>query len=61
MTFELNNKLFEFFRHSRYGIRVDPVQWFIVLTGQDEGAGDSAPSIILLLCMYELHTYKLYV
>lgn len=34
----------------KYGIRVDPIQWFIVLTGRDEGAG--VPSIILLLCMY---------
>lgn len=33
---------------NRYGIRVDPIQWFIVLTGRDEGAG--LPSIILLLC-----------
>lgn len=33
----------------RYGVRVDPVQWFIVLTGKDEGAG--VPSIILLFCM----------
>lgn len=32
----------------RYGIRVDPFQWFIVLTGRDEGSG--VPSIILLLC-----------
>lgn len=31
----------------KYGIRVDPFQWFIVLTGRDEGAG--VPSIILLL------------
>lgn len=33
----------------RYGVRVDPVQWFVVLTGRDEGAG--VPSIILLSCM----------
>lgn len=43
------------FRHflsafDRYGIRVDPVQWFIVLSGRDEGAG--VPSIILLVCKY---------
>lgn len=31
----------------KYGIRVDPVQWFIVLTGRDEGSG--VPSILLLL------------
>nr|CAD7260170.1 unnamed protein product [Timema shepardi] len=32
----------------KYGIRVDPQQWFIVLTGQHEG-GSEHPSIILLM------------
>lgn len=32
----------------KYGIRVDPIQWFIVLSGRDEGTG--VPTIILLLC-----------
>lgn len=32
----------------RYGIRVDPFQWFVVLSGRDEGSG--VPSIILLAC-----------
>ncbi|KAJ3632944.1 hypothetical protein MTP99_009924 [Tenebrio molitor] len=32
----------------KYGIRVDPVQWFYMLTGQDE-QGSEHPSIILIL------------
>nr|CAD7457361.1 unnamed protein product [Timema tahoe] len=32
----------------KYGVRVDPQQWFIVLTGQHEG-GSEHPSIILLM------------
>lgn len=32
----------------KYGFRVDPVQWFIVLTGKDEGEG--VPSVILVIC-----------
>ncbi|XP_044743865.1 diacylglycerol O-acyltransferase 1 isoform X1 [Chrysoperla carnea] len=32
----------------KYGIRVDPIQWFIVLTGKDAG-GAEHPSIVLLL------------
>jgi hypothetical protein len=35
----------------RYGIRVDPEQWLIVLTGRHEGGADH-PSVILLICMY---------
>jgi hypothetical protein len=35
----------------RYGIRVDPEQWLIVLTGRHEGGADH-PSVILLMCMY---------
>lgn len=34
----------------KYGIRIDPAQWIIVLTGSNEGEGH--PSIILLLCKY---------
>lgn len=37
---------------NRYGIRVDPVQWIIVLTGRDEGSG--WPSGILLICKWFL-------
>jgi len=37
----------------RYGIRVDPEQWLIVLTGRHEGGADH-PSVILLMCMYLL-------
>lgn len=32
----------------KYGIRVDPFQWFIVLTGQNEG-GTEHPSLVLIL------------
>ncbi|KAJ8966983.1 hypothetical protein NQ317_009264 [Molorchus minor] len=32
----------------KYGIRVDPLQWFYILTGQDE-AGSEHPSIILIV------------
>ncbi|KAJ8918202.1 hypothetical protein NQ315_014069 [Exocentrus adspersus] len=32
----------------RYGIRVDPIQWFYILTGQDE-SGSEHPSIVLIL------------
>lgn len=31
----------------KYGIRVDPVQWFVVLTGRNEGQGH--PSLLLVL------------
>jgi hypothetical protein len=37
----------------RYGIRVDPEQWLIVLTGRHEGGADH-PSVILIMCMYLL-------
>lgn len=37
--------LFDFVR---YGIRVDPVQWFTVLTGKGEGEG--YPSLLLISC-----------
>nr|CAD7398849.1 unnamed protein product [Timema cristinae] len=50
----------------KYGIRVDPQQWFIVLTGQHEG-GSEHPSIILLMfgastvcTMYSLLFFKLW-
>jgi diacylglycerol O-acyltransferase 1 len=33
----------------KYGFRVDPMQWFIVLTGRNEG-DSSYPSIILGIC-----------
>jgi len=43
----------------RYGIRVDPEQWLIVLTGRHEGGADH-PSVILIMCMYLLFSiYKL--
>lgn len=42
-------RLLCFMRCSRYGIRVDPIQWFYVLTGKDEG-GAEHPSLVLLLC-----------
>ncbi|XP_018573342.1 diacylglycerol O-acyltransferase 1 [Anoplophora glabripennis] len=32
----------------KYGIRVDPIQWFYILTGQDE-SGSEHPSIVLIL------------
>lgn len=35
----------------KYGIRIDPAQWIIALTGSDEGDGGH-PSFILLLCKY---------
>lgn len=45
----------------RYGIRVDPEQWLIVLTGRHEGSADH-PSVILILCMYLLFSiYKPYI
>lgn len=33
----------------KYGFRVDPTQWLIVLTGKNEGDGSSYPSIILAM------------
>ncbi|KAJ8936580.1 hypothetical protein NQ318_008052 [Aromia moschata] len=35
-------------RHTLYGIRVDPIQWFYILSGQDE-AGSEHPSIVLII------------
>lgn len=32
----------------KYGIRIDPMQWFVVLMGRDGGSG--YPSLILLAC-----------
>lgn len=32
----------------KYGLRIDPWQWFVVLTGRDGGAG--YPALILLAC-----------
>ncbi|XP_019874244.1 diacylglycerol O-acyltransferase 1 [Aethina tumida] len=32
----------------KYGIRVDPIQWFYILTGQDE-SGTEHPSLVLIL------------
>lgn len=40
----------------RYGIRVDPEQWLIVLTGRHEGGADH-PSVILLMCTYRLFLF----
>ena len=36
----------------KYGFRVDPMQWLIVLTGQDEGKDSyfAYPSLILVIC-----------
>ncbi len=45
ITFFFNS--FELY-YFRYGIRVDPIQWIIVLTGKNEGEG--YPSIILVVC-----------
>lgn len=42
---------YKFLYFHRYGIRVDPEQWLIVLTGRHEGGADH-PSVILLMCMY---------
>lgn len=42
---------------NRYGIRVDPVQWIIVLTGRDEGSG--WPSGILLICKWYLSSVSI--
>jgi diacylglycerol O-acyltransferase 1 len=33
----------------KYGIRVDPMQWIIVLTGINEG-DESYPSVVLGMC-----------
>lgn len=35
----------------KYGFRVDPVQWLIVLTGKNEG-DTTYPSVILGLCKF---------
>ena len=35
----------------KYGIRIDPIQWFYVLTGKNEGQG--IPSLILIACKLE--------
>jgi diacylglycerol O-acyltransferase-1 len=35
----------------KYGFRVDPMQWLIVLTGKNEG-DSSYPSIVLGMCKY---------
>lgn len=32
----------------KYGIRIDPLQWIVVITGRDEGEG--FPSVILVIC-----------
>lgn len=34
----------------KYGIRVDPIQWFVVMTGRDEGA--DYHSLVLLICKF---------
>lgn len=34
----------------KYGIRIDPIQWFYVLTGKNEGQG--FPSVILTACKW---------
>lgn len=34
----------------KYGIRIDPIQWFYVLTGRNEGEG--IPSLILIACKW---------
>ena len=34
----------------KYGIRIDPIQWFYVLTGKNEGQG--IPSLILIACEF---------
>jgi diacylglycerol O-acyltransferase-1 len=33
----------------KYGFRIDPREWFIVLTGRDEG-DSSYPSVVLAMC-----------
>lgn len=43
----------------KYGIRIDPAQWIIVLTGSNEGEGH--PSIILLLCKCSLFYFENYI
>ena len=43
----------------RYGIRVDPEQWLIVLTGRHEGGADH-PSVILIMCMYLLFSLYMF-
>lgn len=35
----------------RYGIRVDPWQWFLFLSGTYEG-GEEHPSILLIICKF---------
>lgn len=37
------------FYYFRYGIRIDPIQWLYILTGQDE-SGAEHPSIVLIVC-----------
>lgn len=35
----------------KYGFRVDPMEWLIVLTGRNEG-DSSYPSIVLAMCEF---------
>lgn len=41
----------------KYGFRVDPMQWLIVLTGKNEG-DNSYPSVVLAMCEFYLHHFK---
>lgn len=36
----------------RYGLRVNPLEWIIVLTGYNEGDRSQYPSVILIVCEY---------
>lgn len=58
----LSLNVFIFRLPTRYGIRVDPIQWFVVLIGKDEGTGLSA--LLLLICeiinsLYFFHMNKI--
>jgi hypothetical protein len=35
--------------YCRYGIRVDPRQWFVFLSGKSDG-GEEYPSLLLICC-----------
>ncbi|XP_063617631.1 diacylglycerol O-acyltransferase 1 isoform X2 [Cydia splendana] len=33
----------------KYGFRVNPIEWFVILTGRDEGAQNEFPSVVLII------------
>lgn len=36
----------------RYGFRVNPLEWIVVITGYNEGNNSHYPSVALIMCKY---------